>query len=82
MSHEGKNITQEDGSHLVANEPRTAYKSVKIVKLPANSPNTKSARQAAFRVKCVGMSPSEVMDAARLIPAEEVRKLKVVRVSG
>lgn len=66
----------------VAKKPRAAKKRVKIVKLPPNSPNTKSARQAAFMAKCVGMSPAEIMDAARLIPAEEVRKLKIVRVSG
>ena len=82
MPDQDKNIQQKDDSQLVAKEPRAAKKRVKIVKLAPDSPNTKSARQAAFKAKCVGVSPAEVMDAARLIPAEEVRRCKVVRVSG
>lgn len=70
VSNEEENIKQEDGSYLVAKEPRVAQKRVKLVKLPPSSPNTKSARQAAFKARCVGMSPAEIMDAARLIPAE------------
>lgn len=66
-------------------EPRSARSKNKVGKVAPSikvAAISKPARQAAFKVKCIGLSSQEAVAHARLIPDASPSNFKVVRIAG